>query len=297
MAAKTEKSQTLVRRIVKKPPAQIRPTGQNASVGLSHRSVLGSPPAGRLSRASQTGPSSLVSHFAKSAASRQPKLSGDLKVAVPPKTFDTAPAAPPFLSRLIRKGVKPAAFHHPLSGKAAVGLAEKKPTKISRLSSPLRRLAPGRRTLKIISVALVCLAVLAAAAVISIQKMPPVEMRLADIKAGFRGHVPGGVPAGYNFKSPIISGKGTITVQYRSADSKNSFAITQRPTSWNSASLTSNFLNNAGLEYQTYNAPDGLTIYVFEADDATWVDNGIWYSLTGQDNLTTNQILTIADSL
>jgi hypothetical protein len=290
---KAEKSQTLIRRIVKKPNATARSLTQPARPIVPHstaRQLFGKIPAERLNRAGQITHNNSASRFGAADFS-QPKLSSNLKVTPAPKSTG-APAAAPFLSKTLRNRDGRSAFRHPLNNI----LPSHQPTKsaTARLKAITKHL---NFNLKVIGMVLLGLVILAALAFVIYKKVPTADMWLADVKAGFSGHVPAIVPVGYTFTEPIISHKGVIAVQFKSAVNHDQFAITQRPSGWSSVSLASNFLANSKLPYQTYAAPDGLTIYVYAVGNATWVDSGIWYTITGTDALSTNQILAIADSM
>jgi hypothetical protein len=128
------------------------------------------------------------------------------------------------------------------------------------------------------------------------QNVPTIAMQIADNRAGFSGHLPSTVPVGFSFKGPPIYSKGNISLNYKSNSDNRRFTINQKPTQWSSESLVTDFLINSKLNYQTYN-DKGLTIYVYGEGYATWVDNGVWYNITGQGSLSTDQILAIAGSM
>ena len=41
----------------------------------------------------------------------------------------------------------------------------------------------------------------------------------------------------------------------------------------------------------------GRTVYIYGNDNASWVDNGIWYQVTSNGDLSNTDVLNIASSL
>lgn len=130
----------------------------------------------------------------------------------------------------------------------------------------------------------------------SYNRVPQLSLQVATSKAGFSGHLPNNAPSGFSLKNPIESTKGSITLNYISNSDARKFAISQKPSNWSSESLLSNVFKQSKLNYQTYQ-DKGLTIYVYEGNNATWVNNGVWYTITGQNALSSQQLLAIAGSM
>jgi len=128
------------------------------------------------------------------------------------------------------------------------------------------------------------------------QKVPTVSMRIAANEAGFMGTVPSKVPAGYAFSGPVKAIDSAVAVTYKSSSDDRQFVISQRQTNWSSEALLTNYLQDSKLNYQAYKE-NGLTIYVYDGSNATWVDKGIWYTVNGnQNSLSSSQLLEIAAS-
>lgn len=128
------------------------------------------------------------------------------------------------------------------------------------------------------------------------QKVPAISMRVAANQAGFMGTVPSKVPAGYAFAGPVQAVDNAVAVTYKSSSDNRQFVISQRQTNWSSEALLTNYLQDSKLNYQAYKE-NGLTIYVYDGSNATWVDKGIWYTVSGnQNSLSSSQLLEIAAS-
>lgn len=130
--------------------------------------------------------------------------------------------------------------------------------------------------------------------VVAYFNVPALSMRMASTRAGFQAKLPGYSPLGFSFGN-LSYGPGNVTVSYKSDDS-HKFDITQRTSDWDSQALLSNFVASANKAYQTYERA-GRTIYFFGNNTATWVDNGVWYTVNGNNSLSKNQLLDLASSL
>jgi hypothetical protein len=124
--------------------------------------------------------------------------------------------------------------------------------------------------------------------------VPSISMHMASAHAGFQAKLPGYNPVGYSFGN-LSYGPGNVTVSYKSDDT-HKFDITQRESNWDSDALLSNFVASANKAYQTYERA-GRTIYFFGNNTATWVDNGIWYTVNGNNSLSRSQMLDLAGSI
>ncbi|MGH7237686.1 MAG: hypothetical protein ACREGF_04075, partial [Candidatus Saccharimonadales bacterium] len=87
---------------------------------------------------------------------------------------------------------------------------------------------------------------------------------------------------------------GTVQVNYYFGDQH--FSLVQKNSTWDSAGLKQNFVSGVNSAVQTARA-DGLTVYLFANGNATWVNNNVWYQITGNALLSHKQLLNIATSL
>lgn len=129
---------------------------------------------------------------------------------------------------------------------------------------------------------------------IAYTNVPQISMHLAAAHAGFAAKLPAYNPVGYSFGN-LSYGPGNVTVSYKE-DASHKFDITQRESSWDSEALLSNFVASANKAYQTYERA-GRTIYFFGNNTATWVDNGVWYTVNGNNSLSRSQLLDLASSM
>ena len=146
------------------------------------------------------------------------------------------------------------------------------------------------------AVASSALAVLLLAGFVAYRNMPNMAMRVAAAKAGFDARLPEYRPAGFSLADPIQYGPGEITVNFKSLADGGGYKITQRPSKWDSETLLDKFVTSVSAPYQTYQGQD-KTIFIYNESDATWVEDGVWYQITGNGGLTSDQLLRIASSL
>lgn len=126
--------------------------------------------------------------------------------------------------------------------------------------------------------------------------IPRAALKIASSKAGFSAQLPGYNPSGFKFAGPISYAPGQIILEYKSNTDDRRFSLTQKETAWDSQTLLDNYVLEESDLYSTYQER-GLIVYIFGSSNATWVNGGIWYTITGSSNLTAEQMLKIAASL
>ena len=130
----------------------------------------------------------------------------------------------------------------------------------------------------------------------AIQNVPNLSMRVAAARAGVHASMPSYQPAGFSFKGPIQYGSGQVTISFASHTDDRTYSVIQKETRWNSDALLTNYVIAENKQYQTY-VDRGRTLYIYDGSNATWVDNGIWYQVEGDSQMTTDQLVRIAASI
>ncbi len=130
----------------------------------------------------------------------------------------------------------------------------------------------------------------------AIQNVPNLSMRVAATRAGFDASMPGFSPSGFSFKGPINYAPGQVTISFQSRTDDRTYNVVEQESSWNSDALLANYVVSETNQYQTY-LDRGRTLYIYNGSNATWVDNGIWYQIVGDSDLTTDQLVRIAASI
>lgn len=162
-----------------------------------------------------------------------------------------------------------------------------------RRRSLAKRLGVSTRSMAMSSAAL---AVVLLAGFFALQNVPNFAMRVAATRAGFAAEMPDYKPSGFSFKGPINYSSGKVTVSFKSNSDSRAYDLVQQSSKWNSDALLSNYVAVDNKQYQTYQ-DRGRTLYIYDGSNATWVDNGIWYQIEGESNMTTDQLVRIAASI
>jgi hypothetical protein len=280
VAAHTPKhAQTLMRQSVKKPTAA---THLKASVPIN--ALTKAPLAAvtlpqsaqqlnphRLSRAQRVKQSTAIQHF-----SAVPPTAGSVIapiVSTKPAIHHAAAPAPHVSTTtndLLERALQAATSH------------EQPAHKLDRKHHSKRRLRIGG------AVALSLLVL----GVVGSQNLPNLRLHEADAKAGFTATLPAHQPAGYRLSQMQYSA-GQVASQFQSNSSDTSYSLTQKPTLWDSTALRDNFVAPADSHYRTLQS-NGQTVYIYGNQNATWVNNGIWYQLQSDGSLSDSELLNLA---
>ncbi len=316
--AVAQKSQTLHRKAVNKPSTtKAAPYVHSTSANIPskvERSATGRGlllkrvPDAKLSRALQAKKSSLVSKFGKPVVS-SPTITDALAVQPAPTTTHKQHAnskTPQQASTKIDE--------KPLQSNVDSHANSSHPKKFvfedhikhanSHLLKPVKKESRRKRFVrslkispKIATVGAAVFAVVLLGGFFAYQNVPSVSMRIAASKAGFPASLPGSVPAGYSFNGPVEVNDQVVSLKYGSNSDDRNFIITQKPTNWSSEALLTNYLLDTQFRYQVYK-DKGLTIYIYDGSNATWVDKGVWYNVNGDEgSLSSEQLLELAASI
>lgn len=281
-AHKPQRPATLMRQAVKKP-------GHN-NMAVETQEHLDERTAQRLARAQNVPKSRHISRFtsphhshASSTAHRPvPKKHAQLTVQEPPiikeqhshaKHHDHKQSTTTTSEQLVANALKNAHAHE----------AKQRPLKKVRQHKAARFV-------------LASAAFLLLAGFFLYQNIPNLSMQVAARRAGFAATQPGYRPAGFTQDKLVSYSPGKITISFHSNTDDRAYQLTQQVSNWNSQALADNFLASKSQEYQTYQA-NGKTIYVFGDSNATWVNGGIWYQVSGDSSLSSDQLVKIANSI
>lgn len=126
---------------------------------------------------------------------------------------------------------------------------------------------------------------------------PNLAFKVAASKAGINANAPSYVPSGWKLSNNIKTSPGVVSYNIESANNKQQVAITQAKTDWDSQALAENYVTSKSAKYLALQA-QGLTIYMYGDNQASWINHGNWYRLEGQNHgLDQDQIIKIATSL
>lgn len=139
------------------------------------------------------------------------------------------------------------------------------------------------------------MAILLIVAFVAYQNANFIQLRIASSRSGINATLPAWQPSGFRVGT-FAYGPGNVTVTYTNPVSGGSYTIAQAASSWDSATLLSDYVYPHNETYDTLTS-GGNTIYTYGNNDATWVSGGIWYKLTSSGNLSNSQIVNIATSM
>ena len=165
--------------------------------------------------------------------------------------------------------------------------------RLKQARNPLYKLSRAKRILVVTMIALIFLVV---AALIVWQDMPQVAIRIAGKRAHIAASMPAYTPSGFSFvKAQSVS--NAVQLKYEAKqESGASYSLTQQKSVWDSSSLAANTIS-ASDAVQTSQV-QGTTVYIYgHSNDATWVNNGIRYTIDNQAKLSSDQILQIVQSM
>lgn len=126
---------------------------------------------------------------------------------------------------------------------------------------------------------------------------PNLALKVAGSKAGISASLPSYLPNGWKISGDIQANPGSISYKLATAEGDKSVAINQVRSDWDSQALAENYLAPNTDKYTALQA-EGLTIYIYNNNQASWVNHGTWYRIEGQDHgLSKDQIIKMATSL
>lgn len=289
---RTQKSHALMRGVVAKPKVEeesrhrmVKPTLSRA-VGVEQE---------RRSRASAIQKDNHVKRFGllKPAARKAPEKPQTIVAKARPmgaKPHAATHAAPVMPSMVV------SASHQRLErmlDEALVRADAHKEMLRRRSHNPLVRFS---RLPKWLTIAILLIVLLLAASIIAWRDVPQVAIKVAGQQAHVKAGLPGYAPSGFSVAGPISHSSNAVTVQYKDNSNGYSYDITQRSSSWDSTSMAANVLA-PDSQVQTSQV-QGTTVYIYgKQNNATWVNNGVWYTLKNNASLSSDQILHIVQSL
>lgn len=125
---------------------------------------------------------------------------------------------------------------------------------------------------------------------------PNIALQSAAQKAGIQANLPSYVPSSYRLDQQITYGPGQLSLRFSAPGDSEPLTITQRKTNWNSTALLEYYIAPKTKHYISVQS-QGLTIYLYNNHDASWVNKGMQYVIEGNTRLNRDQIIKIAESL
>lgn len=247
-------------------------------------------PARNVGRNMDIARSNNVSHFGTNNlnVTEKPKVSN--------RNFDISPIKHP-ITRSIDNQPKPTQTQQPANTQS---LKEIKDAAIAEATQKMdvsqkNIQKPHKVKTKLIRIIIIALIILLTAGYLIYVNLPNISINVASAQAGIDAKYPEYSPEGYKRNDTVSYDNGQVTVNYISSSSKNSFSIKQEKSSWDSTAVKAMVNKESKGEFIT-TEDSGLTIFSY-GNNAAWVNGGILYKISGNADLTCDQIRRIASSL
>ncbi|MGH7218632.1 MAG: hypothetical protein ACREGE_04285 [Candidatus Microsaccharimonas sp.] len=302
-----QRSQTLNRRVAKKPAAPQKVVTKRATPGR-HMDIARSANVAKFAKNPEV--KAPAPKPAVAAAASKPVTKPAPKPLAKPAQKASKPAKPakadrparvhPIAQRAAhRKAVKPAAPQTAKDVKEAAiskALATPAVAPVKSKSRGKKNSWKNNKTLRrALLIAAAIVAVLAVAYAVY-RLVPNISVSVAASQAGISATYPEFTPDGYALSHPVTYTDGEVDLKFDSNSNNNYYTITQTRSSWDSSAVLDNIVTPvAGANYVT-TKERGLTIYTY-GSSAAWVNGGILYKIESKAPLSGDQIRKIATSL
>jgi hypothetical protein len=284
----TQKSHTLMRKIVKKPGVGVKisdmtPPGSHSKLQPS-----------RSYHNSQAMPTRLE------AAMKTPLHTNVVKFGTPnPIKATVAPISvvkeetpqtghiyrtPPTLERYKQQSADN--FVDSQLSKASIANTDKK---------SIKKLAVDKKR-KLVSIAAAAGSTLLVAGFLLYQSVPTISLAYASNKSGVAARIPKGIPSNFALNKSVAYSPGSVTMQFSSRTDDRDIVISGQKSTDTSTSLEEAVRSSSRPQTQVYET-SGLKIFVSGPGNADWIDGETHYTVSGSSGLSTEQIASIAKSL
>ncbi len=133
------------------------------------------------------------------------------------------------------------------------------------------------------------LAILVVAGLALYQNSPSMQLRFAGYKAGVATVTPDFSASGFAYNGSSVQG-ARVVIGLTSDGTR--YQLSQQETNWNGTEMIAQVgsVDSSGQpNYRTLTIGD-ITVYQLDETEATWIQSGIWYQLTGDKALSENQL-------
>ena len=126
--------------------------------------------------------------------------------------------------------------------------------------------------------------------------IPNLSIRVAAANAGIDASLPRYQPDGFRINGPIAYTNGEVSVKYKQAGSSDVYTLTQRTSDWDPQATLDNYVEPESRDDYEIHSAQGLTVYTY-GKKAVWVNGGILHVIEGNIPLSSQQIERIAASM
>jgi hypothetical protein len=167
---------------------------------------------------------------------------------------------------------------------------------MERAVSPHKTTKKSKHHRRLTAVASAGLAITLLAGYLTYVNMPSLSVQVAAAQAGIAASYPSHQPTGYSLQGPVAYEDGQVTMKFSSNTNSEKFTLNQSRSTWDSSALLDNYVQQASNgKYQALQ-DSGLTIYTY-GNDAAWVNGGVLHTISGDAQLSDEQVRQIATSM
>ena len=221
-------------------------------------------------------------------------------VAAPVKktvsTPDIAPKAHPLAARAHARIVKPIVAAPVI--KSSKQIKDEAISKVlsTPVAKPLKKSRFAFRWSRKSTIITAIFGVLIIGAYLTYVNIPSISVGFAASQAGINATYPQYKPDGYHLAQPVKYSDGTVSLTFKSNSDSSQYSVVQTRSSWDSSAVLTNIVKKSAGDNYITTKESGLTIYSY-ANNATWVNGGILYTIESNAPLSGEQIRHIATSL
>lgn len=309
-AHKPQHSQTLMRKVVKKPvvakktsikpqaPSELAAAPKSAVAVPSHKLAAHHLDERRLTRARTHEQSKQITRFTNAqqnhpAANQRRQIASARQAQI---HRVAAQSSQPSITRPAR----PAPARAPRMQTQQHAQANADPSTIfeAAIANARSHEQPKHKTKRkaghrLVQMASFVVAFIAIGGFVAYLNMPNIELHMASSRAGFHASLPSYKPTGYALDGGVHASNGIVSVSFKSGDSK--YTVQQQESNWDSQTLLDNVVSMASSDHKTYKS-QGRTVYIY-GDNAAWVNGGVLYSMKVDGSLSHQQIVSVATSM
>ncbi len=121
-----------------------------------------------------------------------------------------------------------------------------------------------------------------------------IQVKLASLRAGLTASVPGFVPGGWSKAQSLKASEGGVS--YELVKDGKSLKVEQQKSDWDSQAVLEQYVLRRSTDYLALQS-QGLTIYMYGDNQAAWVNQGTFYTLSGDHGIEQDDIIRMATSL
>lgn len=311
MHQKTQRSQTLNRKFVKKPELKpstsVAPATQAASVKVTAVPAIKHHPGRRIDgirKVASTGSAARTNLATAKAAKKKMHLQPVQAPIAPPVTIRQpaaeTPAPHPALMRAhaVQAQKKHAA---PVEQPAAPAPSVLKQAAINEAmdNAPkhhAKQYKQKSRRSRLLGLVSGFAALVLFAGYLTYLNVPNLSVRVAAAQAGIDASYPGYQPDGYKLNGPVAFSDGQVRMKFAANTGESGFTLSQSRSGWDSNALLENYVKEKSDGDYTTSREKGITVYSYKGN-AAWVSGGILYTIDGDAPLSPDQIRKIATSV